>query len=141
MAILYRTRTKYCNKRIYVINKTAGSWMIHKVKHPLMSTINRLATGHHMLNASRSNITGCSCLCLCGEPETFYHYIYHCERYSRYRIILLNKINNIMQIHHISLVYVPIELLFGQAKDKLAKNNISAVKAFLEYLQSTNRFS
>ena len=52
----FRIDQDLSTKRIYMINKKAGSWSIHKINNLLMSTVNRLATGHHYLNASRSNV-------------------------------------------------------------------------------------
>ena len=63
---------------------------------------NRLVSGYTNLNEYLNKISSVispNCT-FCDEPESTYHFIYHCERITRFRCQLLNDIKKILQITH-----------------------------------------
>ena len=136
----FRYSNELSNHNVYNINDTVGNWNDFKIEHPLYHIINQFVTCYHSLNSHKSKITNVSPLCECGEPETVNHFVFHCEKYSRYRRELLNMINYITGKNYIKLSDFDLKTLYGQSQIIKKKQNKDILIHMLVFLEKTKRF-
>ena len=77
----------------------------------------------------------------CGEPESVFHFVYHCQRYTRFRRELLNKIRIINKNEKARwFSEIAVSTLCGQRNDVSLEINKNLLSAFLDFLKETGRF-
>ena len=131
------------NPTIHEFLHNVENWIIHNINHNMIPHYNRLISGHNRLNSHQHTmglIESPDCEA-CNEPETVHHYIYHCERYTRFRHNLFNQICIIdPESNHTSLKDINMQTLIGQRYDLNKDKNQKLLKSFLDYIKETNRF-
>ena len=104
------------NHQIAEINKEVTTWKlfnIHGSRH-----LSRLISGHHSLNSFQSILrpNRITKSCDCGQTESVYHFLFTCQRYTRFRQKWFAKIfsvtGNPEELHHPTF-----KTVFGQRKD------------------------
>ena len=131
------------NKWIAEIINNVNEWNVHSIIHPLFLTFNQLLSSHNKLNYSRYRMgmvlsPNCS---KCGEPESVFHFVFHCERYTRIRRVLLNKIRTINKNEKARwFSEISFSTLCGQRNDVSLDINKKLLSAFLDFLKETGRF-
>ena len=128
-----------CDHQIAEINKQVLSWKLYNTKGS--KHLQRLITGHHFLNSFQSHISSkITKYCTCGQVETLYHFLFTCQKYTRYRLRWLSKIFNITGnpdvLHHTTF-----KTAFGQRNDLSDSENKKLQESTCEYIIETQRFS
>ena len=125
------------------INKVY-EWIIHDISHPMIPHLNKIISGHTKLNDHlfKLKLVESSKCIPCDEPETTFHYIFHCERFTRVRRQYINDIKNILNRRTIiSLADVSSSTIIGQRHDLSNVINLKLLRAFLNFIQMTGRFT
>ena len=138
----FRVNEMLSGHRILEINGTANGWKRHRslMKHPMYSKMMQLITGHHDLNGSKAIISGESPLCACGIFESFDHFLFGCEKYTRHRFDWSMNVSLILGEQRTLVQHQGLDRLFGQDLTLHTKTNEKLLKATLEYIKSTKRF-
>ena len=107
--------------------------------------LNKIISGHTKLNDHlfKLELVDSSKCIPCDEPETTFHYIFHCERFTRVRRQYINDIKNILNRRTIiSLADVSFSTIIGQRHDlSNVIINLKLLRAFLNFIQMTGRFT
>ena len=140
----FRANEMLSNHRIYEVNGVVMGWIQHKtlMSHPMCKIMKQLISGHHSLHSSRALlIAGESAVCDCGELETFEHYIFSCEKYSKHRFNWSVAISSILSEPRTSLRHNELKRLFGEEKKLTTRKNQELLKVALDFLMSSKRFT
>ena len=134
-----RVNLELCNHQIAEINNQVTSWKLYNMKgskHML-----RLITGHHFLNSFQSHISSkITKYCTCGQVESVYHFLFTCQKYTRYRQRWLLKIFNITGNPDV-LQHTTYKTAFGQRSDLTDDENRKLQESTCEYISETQRFN
>ena len=138
----FRVDELLSNHRIFEINNKVMQWKQHKniMSHCMYIRMKQLISGHHDLNSSKSLITGESNQCTCGQVESFDHYLFLCEKYSRFRFNWGMKVSMVLDKSRESVRSIELGRLLGQDMSLSSEKNEQLLLAMLEYMQSTKRF-
>ena len=127
------------NHQVAEINNQVSTWKLHNIngiKHLI-----RLITGHHFLNSFQSHIRPnmISKYCTCGQTETLHHFLFTCQRFTRFRQKWL------MKIYHVTgdldvFQWATYKTVFGQREDLTDNENRKLQESTCEYILNTNRF-
>ena len=122
-----------------VLGAIVNKWIVPRIKN--VHWLWQLASGHNKLNKFTSHLnSSASPLCECLQVEDAHHFIYSCERYSRLRFDLLNKVNFICEAGANTLHAIPWMTLLGQDSTLSMKKNTEIMKAVIEFVCKTRRF-
>ena len=126
------------NHQIIEINKMVNSWKIYKNKGS--KHLMRLVTGHHFLNSFQSKLNPrTSKNCSCGQIETVNHYLFLCQKYTRYRERWKYRVVGITEDLE-AQNFMSLATAFGQREDLSDEKNRQLQESICDYIMETKRF-
>ena len=127
------------NHQVMEMNGLVRTWKIYH--HKGWKHLTRLITGHHFLNSFQSKINPnkISKSCNCGQIESLHHFLFTCQKYTRYRQKWFKQIYNITG-NPTSLTCVSYKTAFGQREDLSADANSKLQASTCQYILETKRF-
>ena len=135
----WRVHIEIANHQITEINSKVLSWKLFNNQGS--QHYSRLITGHHFLNSFQSKVNPgkISKNCTCGQVESVHHFLFTCQRYTRFRQKWLSEVFQITGDPDM-LRSVPYSTAFGQRQDLSQSENSKLQGCIGQYIMDTQRF-
>ena len=134
-----RVNLELADHQITEINVIVKTWKIYNTsgsKHLM-----RLVTGHHFLNSFQCKINPRTLKnCSCGQTETLHHYLFLCQKYTRFRLKWQHRVVGITEDMGM-LNKMSLSTVFGQRIDLSEEKNRQLQESTCGYILDTNRFT